>query len=461
VLKAVAATLAAAATLALPAAERCRRITYSDLQTPIRERFAAHGIGEREFPEYVSRVEAETDRRVAEGEREHLIHYALQSTRFTTRPSIEPAVSARRFVESLSESERRRMLEDPTYLPNAGWPGPERARAADLVDAFDGGVPDPRVDYFKQLVERGGGKAPVDDLYRDYVRVARFLYLKESLASTSPPDVEQIARLYQTRPHSSDTQAEAGFGVYLGLGAMQGLDSKPGARVESVLIVGPGMDLAPRIDLIDLVAPQSYQPFAVADALLLLSLASERNLHIHSIDVNPRVVTFLQSVFRGPLTLHLFTGVAETVDRPFSQDYRAYARQLGLAVGSAVEAPRPIAAADRYLRSIVVRASVTRTMAAERLNIITERLVDRTGFDLIVATNVLTYFDDDQLALALSNITAMLQPGGYFLHNESRADLAETAGAVGLPVLHTRSAVIGGPASRPLYDAVWLHRKAP
>jgi hypothetical protein len=53
----------------------------------------------------------------------------------------------------------------------------------------------------------------------------------------------------------------------------------------------------------------------------------------------------------------------------------------------------------------------------------------------------------------------MLRPGGYLLHNESRAGLVETADAVGLPTVQMRTAVIGGAAQRPLYDAVWLHRK--
>jgi hypothetical protein len=70
---------------------------------------------------------------------------------------------------------------------------------------------------------------------------------------------------------------------------------------------------------------------------------------------------------------------------------------------------------------------------------------------------VLTYFDDRQLALALANIAAMLRAGGCLLHNESRAGLVETA--VSLPVLQMRTAIIAGPASRPLYDTVWLHQK--
>jgi SAM-dependent methyltransferase len=431
---------------------RSVRVEYSDLPAALRQRWSTQA----EFAAYLRGVETDTDRRVAEGEREHRIYYALQSATFTTRPRIEPAISALAFVGKLSQPERSRLVEDPSYLPNAGWPPAERARVADLLNALRKGPSDARLAYFRELLSSDRGAPSVESLYPDYVRVARFLYRKEFL---SGGDAATVSQLYQSRAHSSDTQIEAGFGVYLGLGTARALE--PALRMTSVLVVGPGLDLAPRTDLIDVVAPQSYQPFAVADALVALSLASERDLRIHSIDVNPRVVRFIEAVAREPITLHVFTGMAEnTTEQPFSADYRTYVRQLGRAIGDEVAPPRAIASDRRYQHSIAVRPSFTRAMSAERLNIVSERLVDRGAFDLIVATNVLNYFDDRQLALALSNIAAMLRPGGILLHNESRAGLVETADAVGLPLLQMRTAVIGGPAERPLYDAVWLHRKA-
>src|SRR5439155_6334000 len=98
--------------------------------------FAAHEIPASAFAAYIARVQAESDRRVADGEREHLIYFALQSRGFTKREPIEPALSARRFVERLPEAERRRLLDDASYLPAAGWPQAERARIADLLRAF-------------------------------------------------------------------------------------------------------------------------------------------------------------------------------------------------------------------------------------------------------------------------------------------------------------------------------------
>jgi hypothetical protein len=357
-------------------------------------------------------------------------------------------------VERLSAEERTRLLEDPSYVPTAGWPPAERARIVDLLRAFRAKPTNARQAYFRTLVAWDRPAVALESLYADYVRVARFLYRKEFMAAH---DVARIASLYESRAHSSDTQIEAGFAVHLGLGALHALE--PGLRVTRVLVVGPGLDLAPRTDLTDAVDPQSYQPLAVADALLALSLASDVDLRVHSLDVNPRVVSALEAVSGGPLTLHLFTGVLETADRPFQPEYRAYLHALGRAIGDATTAPRLVASDRHYQHSIAVRPAVAHAMSVERLNIVTGRLVHEPPFDVAVATNVLTYFDDRQLALALANITAMLRRGGYLLHNESRAGLVDTAASLGLPLLHARTAVLGGPRDHPLYDTVWLHRK--
>ena len=452
--------LAAALALSSHAAERSRRIEYADLPPALRARVSAGGLVERDFRAYVRDVEIETDRRVADGEREHLIYYALQSNRFTDRPRIEPAVSALRFVRGLSQADRDRVIADPSFLPAAGWPPAERARMADLLRAVDTRPTDARLVYFRQLLQAAGGSRAPDSLYPDYVKAARFLYRKEFLSGGgSPDDIAQVTRLYQSRAHSSDTQVEAGYGVYLGLGTLRGLE--PGLRITRVLVVGPGLDLAPRTDLVDAVPPQSDQPFSVADALVRLSLASDSDLHVHSIDVNPRVVRFVEGVPREPAVLHVFTGINGSAEQPLRPEYRVYVEQLGRAIGESFVGPRAIASDPHYQHSIRIRPSVARAMSGERLNIITERLVAEAPFDLIVATNVLTYFDDRQLALALSNIAAMLRPGGCFLHNESRAGLVEVAEALDLPVLHMRTAVLGGPAAKPLYDVTWLHRKKP
>lgn len=432
-------------------AQRSRRIQYSDLPVKIQQRFSDVAETGETFEKYLEEIDAETTRRIAEGDREHLIHYALQSGRFTDRAPIEPALSAKAFVEGLSPEQRARLLAEPPIVPRRHLPAAERARIRDLLSALRKPSTDARLEYIRSIVQSDDDFL-ADSWYPDYVRAARFLYRKEFLSEQKP---QQIAELYHDRPHSSDTQIDAGFAVYIGLGIAHSLE--PSRRIRRVLVIGPGLDLAPRTDLIDAADPQSYQPLALADALLGLSMAFEADLRVHSVDVNPRVVRAVQALARG-VTWHLFSGITGTATQSFSTDYRAYLRQLGRSIGGEVKAPPAIAADRHYVHSIAVRPSITRTLSADRLNVITERITDEP-FDLIIATNVLTYFDDRQLSLGLVNIAAMLRPGGYLLHNESRDSLAALASLVGLPAVQMRSAMLGGLKSRPLFDVIWLHQK--
>jgi chemotaxis methyl-accepting protein methylase len=57
---------------------------------------------------------------------------------------------------------------------------------------------------------------------------------------------------------------------------------------------------------------------------------------------------------------------------------------------------------------------------------VTDRL-DAAPFDLIIATNVFIYYDVFDQALAMSNVAAMLRPGGFLLANVSAPAVASLA----------------------------------
>ena len=123
--------------------------------------------------------------------------------------------------------------------------------------------------------------------------------------------------------------------------------------------------------------------------------------------------------------------------------------------------PRPATDAEGHLRkTAAVRPDVARTLRAEPLDIVTERL-EGPPFDLVIATNILPYFDDRQLALAMCNVAAMVAPGGFFLHNEPRASLGDITDALGLRFEQLRHVALASVReAAPLADSVWLHRKA-
>ena len=80
--------------------------------------------------------------------------------------------------------------------------------------------------------------------------------------------------------------------------------------------------------------------------------------------------------------------------------------------------------------------------------------------DLVVVTNVLPYFDDRELTLALTNIHAMLAPAGVLIHNEARPEVGEITSALGLPLTQARTAMLATASDAPpLYDSVFVHKK--
>jgi len=431
-------------------------ITWADLG-PLRPRLEASGLTADGFASYVERLQRDHLQRVREGDLDHLVFYLLQSARFTTEPPIEPAVSAKALIETLDPPERQRFLKS-SALPAARIPAPVRARIRALTRALDQPDDDARLAYFRGLVADAAGKGDARDavLEREYLRVMRFVYQKEFVAQRAERPAEAVADLYRTRGLSTDTAVEAGYLVHLGLAVAKGL--QPDRRIRRVLIVGPGMDLAPRTGFRE-TPPESYQPWAVIDALVSTGFAVLDDLEVTAADINPRVVAHLRRSALSPPTLQLTTGIAAREGVSFSSDYREYFDGLGARLTMPARAPGVSEDAGGHLhKSVRVGAAAAKVLRAEPLDVVTERLTG-APFDLVIATNILPYFDDQQLALAASNIAAMLAPGGLFLHNEARPILGELTAALGLPFEQARHAVIAtvAAAPAPLFDSVFLH----
>jgi hypothetical protein len=433
-------------------------ITWAHL-APLHARLEARNVTAAGFPSYVKRLRETHARRVREGDLDHLVFYLLQSTRFTRLPVIEPALSAKALVASLDEREREVFLRT-AQAPRAHVPAAVASRIEALLGAMSSPRGDARLGYFRTLVTETfpDSTSRQGALIDEYLRVMRFVYEKEFVAQGSPGTGNAVTELYRTRGLSTDTAVEAGYVVYLGLGVLKSL--APDRRIRRVLIVGPGMDLAPRTSLLEVGPPESYQPWAVIDALVSLGLSVAGDLTLVAADINPRVVDHLAQSRTRPPTLTLVTEIAESGTVSLSNEYRDYFTHLGRVLGEVREAALPAGAAGHLQKTIRVQPSVTRALRAERLDIVTDRLAD-SGFDLIIATNILPYFDDSELMLAMANVATMLGPGGVFLHNEARPLLGDITAALGLPFEQSRHAVLatvqGAPG--PLFDSVFLHVK--
>ena len=371
------------AAAALGAQPPSRTVTFADLPPGIARRFNPGSFDSR-----VDQIERDTDRREREGELDHLIYYVLESQRFTLLPRIEPSRSARQVVEQRS-------------VP---LPVRERFEAFLMALARQSSREDPRMRYYAGLLSITQ-RSPAY-LEKEYRRAMRSLWDKEVL---------RLQHVHETRGHNPDARLEANFTVWSGLSALKGL--VPETAIRRVLIVGPGLS-APRAAEIDSHAPQSLQPYAAADALIGLGLARRGQLNIDCADINPRVIDFITAFGTGKRRLDLNAGHG---DAGFEQ----YIRELGAAMGKRTGAV------------LTVDSDVAERVRAGKLNILTSRWEEQ--YDLAIATNVLVYFNREELTLAVTNIAAMLRPGGYLLHNEVRPELEGVAAPAGLEKVLTRT----------------------
>jgi hypothetical protein len=434
------------------------RITWEDA-APLRARLEKQGITQAAFASSVERLRENHARRMRDGDLDHLVFYLLQSTHFTSLPAIEPALSAKGLVESLDPAERKAFLGG-SRVPPARIPPGVRSRVAALARALDSRDADARVTYFRSLARAAfpNARRREDDILREYARVMRFVYDKEFVAQRSANPSVAVAELYRTRGLSTDTAVEAGYVVYNGLGILKSLE--PARAIRRVLIVGPGLDLAPRTGLLESGPPQSYQPWAVMDALLSLGLSRVEDLQVVAADINPRVVDHLRRTRANPPRLVLAGAIQDSDTVTLAGDYRDYFARLGRAIGEIEGTLAPAVGARAQMeKKVRVNGTVARALSAETLDIVTERL-DGPRFDLIVATNILPYFDDGELMLAMSNVAGMLAAGGVFLHNEARGVLGELTADLGMPFDQSRQVIIAAVrGAPPLADSVWLHRK--
>ncbi len=440
-------------------------VRWQDFPPQLQQWLKSKQLAEFSFENYLALINQQTAARERDGEFDHLIFFALQSKLFTDLPKIEPAQSAYEFVNSLKPDERERYLnESQDYSPALSHlPQAVTNRLNAFSRAMSKSKADERLDYFKQFLEKTNSQkvAQSERLTQEYFRAMKFLYRKEFLSRSIKNPVElaaYIASLYQTRGHSTDTQIEANFAIYDALAAIRA--QSPSAQIHDVLIVGPGLDFAPRTDLMDLFGPQSYQPFAVADALLTLKLSERQNLKIHCVDINERVVSFLSTLSsKKTFSLSLLSGIEEKVERPLSDEFKNYFRALGRSIGIESKLQLLTQWRTHLSKSLQIQPEILKSISAEKMNIITQRCSSEKKFDLVIVTNVFPYFNDVELSLALTNIAAMTRPGGYWLHNEPRNLLINLALLLEVPSLQSRTVLIAGNQNNALFDGVAIHRK--
>jgi SAM-dependent methyltransferase len=111
----------------------------------------------------------------------------------------------------------------------------------------------------------------------------------------------------------------------------------------------------------------------------------------------------------------------------WTADLTRYWRRFGDRIGRGTQAPAtPPAAGPIEVRAVALPPAVVLSVTPRDLNVVVQRLEPLPAgqqFDLVVATNILLYYDVFEQSLAMANVARMLRPGGVFLTNDRLFEL--------------------------------------
>lgn len=393
----------------------------SDLLPP---EFRDKAPAEREamWAVWVARRDADIRARVAAGDEDSIVNFLLYGTTFTRRAR----PTDREMGDLVS-----RPADAMTWL---------RARVDDFVAAVAAPGDNERLRFAREVVARRGIDPATAAGRIDAKRYLEQRALEMSasgalrtraLLDPSSTDASGKATLFRDRGLSSDTSIFIDYGIDATLGALKQQQQLAGASVRRVAIIGPGLDFSDKLDGYDFYPPQTIQPFAVIDSLVRLGLASPAGVQVAAFDLSPRILEHLNAAhMRASAGRGYPVVLPRNLDQSWSMPLVDYWQRFGDRIGEKGPAVAPPANAGRaQVRSVLVRPSVVLSAAARDLNIVLQRpqpLPANERFDVVIATNILLYYDVFEQSLAGVNIAGMLRPGGFLLTNDRIFELPTT-----------------------------------
>ena len=400
---------------------------------PVVERFSGlrdvtHRAGG--WSDWVATRDAEIRARLQRGDEDSVVHLWLFGTSFTGRPRATASI-----LRSLGLDARAALL---------------RHRLDDLIAGMRDPGGNERLLMARRVLERSGIDIAAPAGHPEAARLLETLrtrmmgellqFRHDTAAARERGSTNEAfgayRSYYQARGLSSDTSLLATYAVERALEHAR--DSRQTGSIRRVAIVGPGLDFVDKAEGHDFYPPQTLQPFALVDSLARVGLAHADGVDITTFDISPRVVDHLaearaRTERHEPYIVHIALE-PDDATHAWHPDVVAYWQRFGNRIGTAVT-PRsvPPSIEDVRVRAVRVHPEFVRSVRSLNLNIVLERMPD-AGFDLIVATNILVYYEPFEQALALANVSAMLRPGGLFLSNGLDLPLPPSGLSSPLPV---------------------------
>jgi hypothetical protein len=413
---------------ARPIVEALGDVLPAELRTPAARDLPSIWSG------WVARRDAEIRARLIQGDEDSLVNLLLFGTSFTSKPRIT--------LNDLAKTGAKQLFSVGNSSPEAvSFVKTMQSRADDLIRAMGAPGKNERLLFARELLQSKGyeiSTPPARERVKQYLiaslaRVlnehASYARVLESAKLLGDPSAEfaERSKLYATRGLSSDTSLLPNFAIERALSSLKAQGLLATGSVRRIGIIGPGLDFTDKQDGYDFYPQQTIQPFAVIDTLLRLGLARTNELQVMTFDLSARVNDHLRRA-----TTNARRSIAYTIQlprdaqgqwRPEAIDYWArFGDRIATPVAP-VEVPAGLG--ELKIRAVRVRAAVVALITPEDTNIVLQRVEvpKGQGFDLLIATNILVYYDVFEQSLALTNVERMLRPGGFLLSNNALLEL--------------------------------------
>ena len=372
---------------------------------------------ESTWPGWVSRRDAEIRSRLAGGDEDSIITFLLFGVTFTNQPRYS-------FAAWAGGHPPQGRAEDIV----AGDPAVQ-VRIKDMVAGMASPGGSERLQFARQVAQRHGidpataaGRQEAEQfllgalkrLLSDYD-----VYFRESSPGST---------LFRDRGLSSDTSIYAAFAIDAALTDMKSKGAIRAGSVRRVAVIGPGLDFTDKQEGYDFYPVQTIQPFGVIDSLRRLGLADAGALQMTTYDLSPRVNQHLDAARqRARVGAAYRVQLPRDTAQPWHPDLLAYWTRFGERIGEPAAAIAPPPALGKVqVRAVSIRPDVVQAITPRDVDIILQRpdpLPDAERFDLVIATNILIYYDVFEQSLALANVSKMLRPGGVLLTNNPLFEL--------------------------------------
>ncbi|HEY6269325.1 MAG TPA: hypothetical protein VIX11_13570 [Candidatus Acidoferrum sp.] len=361
--------------------------------------------------DWVRKRDTDVRARVDQGVEDSISNLILYGASYTKLPRLENAESAASEAGELTAAARARVHALTVALPNGARN--ERLR---FVSEF----------LARKGIARESVEAKLQENLQRLVAEQRAYQekLKESEAA-SDPAAKLMARgtLFQERGLSADTSLLPNYALEDTLKTMLRKRAIQPGSMRRILVIGPGLDFTDKRDGYDFYPVQTIQPFAMLEAVARLGLGKAEEITVVSADLNAEVNAHVARMAeRGRAGQPYTVQLPRLVSAEWSPEAVAYWQKFGELLGAPVKPlPVPATVTDVTMRAVAIRPKFAAQMRGYDLNVVTQTMdvPEGQGFDLVVATNVLVYYDLFQQALAMGSIAHMMNHGGIFLANHA------------------------------------------